>query len=108
MTFKAAHLFALLTIFLGLKAWGADPCATSACTYFPEHFFISVAAADTATALTLGAVRGGNNLNFIKRSTDGGQTWSDAVLPQVEGLRDLQFANPMVGYAVGDGGLMLR
>jgi photosystem II stability/assembly factor-like uncharacterized protein len=52
----------------------------------------------------------GDSTNGIIKTMDGGQTWQDAILPNVEtkSILALQFVNANLGYAVGSSGVLYK
>lgn len=45
-----------------------------------------------------------DEVSFVKRTTDGGATWTETSLSKVELLEGMTFISPLVGWAVGYGG----
>ena len=43
-----------------------------------------------------------NNIPFLRRTRDGGDTWQDIAMPEEMVLKKFSFVNPQTGYATGE------
>ena len=56
----------------------------------------------------VGFIAGRSNTSSVLRTIDGGATWSNMTVPNINTLNDIYFSNSNEGYAVGQYGTLLK